>query len=835
MKKAISLLMVVSMLAAMCCFTVPAAQATNYTPTLSGKNTSANALYYDGTAQWVEVVGAIGSFTVGESVALPTTKTNPSASVITLDGIISEGEWGTPTLNLSSDNAATIGSEVASAENTFFHNSVAAGEPSNQYSGKGMNYQSWYRWDEDYLYIAALVTDPDGPLNTVGGESIWDGDSLQVRIDWQGPNSVVDGGEYDPRINPWPWLGCVRETFRETYGSMGNFGFGYTTAGGGYSEAYDMALRYDGTLTKMVDTLGNPIIDEETGLQVEEIVYESWGMTSIEENTYGTCYCTVRPVRKPTADNRKNTETTYEVAIPWAYIDGSCDDGVNEVRGRQIAIEAGAEFGISAVLFSGGTGGTGFNSYLAWGSGITGYQMDRWADTCGGSNSLILSDVNWNDSSVCTHPSFSAPDCSHGYVCTVCGYEYGFAAGHKYYFHDTILPTAATAGQVIGTCSVCGDTQTIAIPATERKLIDEFGVNGTKEELLAGYFSTWFYLMVDENSLPVFDPETGLQRSNLIQYNGESVLDWSQGYTYYQCDTIDDQNYSLQFDYNMTGCDPTVNSTYYSAVANWFGGFDGLSFYAGFFPTDAATAPNVGRFIIMKTPGINISVPVEDRTVVAQSDEVTIPMNEYHRYGFMYDANALTYVITYDGDVVLSAWNPEFKTKDTSKSAWSITRVYNMLGYCKNMTLGSSSYLAPDAPSTFAVTVDGVEIGQYSAGDTVTLTVPTVAAGTIAGGRRFCAWTVTAGTVTIASNAFTMPAEPVTITSDSIMIGDTTSDAKVNSLDLLKLKLRLSGKTILPTKAEVAADLNADTKINSLDLLKLKLVLSGKSAQTSLR
>ncbi len=59
--------------------------------------------------------------------------------------------------------------------------------------------------------------------------------------------------------------------------------------------------------------------------------------------------------------------------------------------------------------------------------------------------------------------------------------------------------------------------------------------------------------------------------------------------------------------------------------------------------------------------------------------------------------------------------------------------------------------------------------------------------------------------------------------------GDLTLDGKVNALDLLRLKLFLSGKITL--SEYIIADLTGEEKINALDLLKLKLFLSGKVLQ----
>ncbi len=61
------------------------------------------------------------------------------------------------------------------------------------------------------------------------------------------------------------------------------------------------------------------------------------------------------------------------------------------------------------------------------------------------------------------------------------------------------------------------------------------------------------------------------------------------------------------------------------------------------------------------------------------------------------------------------------------------------------------------------------------------------------------------------------------------MIGDVNGDGKINALDLLGLKLHMSGKKIITDSAALTAtDLTKDGKINALDLLRIKLFMSGK-------
>jgi len=104
-------------------------------------------------------VGAVEGLAVAE-IDVPYFDVKP-----TIDGIVSEAEWGEGSVFVSQ---ADVGASKVIVEedtpqanefNTFFYRN-----PAGTYDAVSLNmsYTLWMRWDENNFYIAAKVNDPDG-------------------------------------------------------------------------------------------------------------------------------------------------------------------------------------------------------------------------------------------------------------------------------------------------------------------------------------------------------------------------------------------------------------------------------------------------------------------------------------------------------------------------------------------------------------------------------------------------------------------------------------------------------------------------------------------------
>ena len=256
----------------------------------------------------------------------------------TVDGVVSEAEWGTPTITV---DQAEVGNSKYIAEgdtpsandlNTFFFKNLAG-----KYDAASLNmkYTLWLRWDEDYYYIAVKVKDPDGHSLKNGKNETWNGDAFQTRIDPGGYNASCPLGPeaYDAEYDNKPW----------SRWDIDDLCFGFNESAGGFTEVWNNATNV--------------------------------GMTAFSG---GTCKAAVIPAGVDFNADTAAGITTYEIAIPWKYIGG--------------AGAVGREYGMSAVVYNadGQSGGMSYNAALAWGSGILNYQQDRCPQTCGGSNKVTL-------------------------------------------------------------------------------------------------------------------------------------------------------------------------------------------------------------------------------------------------------------------------------------------------------------------------------------------------------------------------------------------------------------------------------------------------------------
>ncbi len=252
----------------------------------------------------------------------------------TFDGVISEDEWGPKTLRMVTEGAATHNSteigynEQYGLKNIFYYYVVEGISDS-------LAYDLWLRWDDQYLYVAAVVDDPDPFSLPRGGDDIWCGDSMQIRIDEKGPSAKML--QYYPNFNyktddfmgarfktPWSsytevfngYLGLVKGNTPTIWRAGKDYGYGWNLAN-------------DGALV---------------GINCEEH----------SDNT-----CTI----------------TYEGAIPWSAVNALLVPQAGDVYGMCVSVSSAKEDEVNATLI--------------WGHGNYGMQPSA---TRGGSQAVVLSD-----------------------------------------------------------------------------------------------------------------------------------------------------------------------------------------------------------------------------------------------------------------------------------------------------------------------------------------------------------------------------------------------------------------------------------------------------------
>ena len=257
----------------------------------------------------------------------------------TFDGYVSEEEWGDVTVHVVTDGAATLDdNEVSYNEefglrNIFYWFDVEGASDS-------LSYDLWLRWDETYIYVAAIVNDPDPFSLPSGGEEIWNGDMLQMRIDEQGPSAIMlnEDPDFDYRTDAFNGTRYKKPWSNDTEVFNGIFGL----VRGEVPTAWRCGKEYGNGYN-----LDNALI----------------GITYVA-NDDDTC------------------TTMYEGAIPWADVNAT------------LVPKSGDIYGMSVVV--GCSDSNSLNAWLQWGHGVTstpeGTDQPQPKGTRGGSQAIVLTD-----------------------------------------------------------------------------------------------------------------------------------------------------------------------------------------------------------------------------------------------------------------------------------------------------------------------------------------------------------------------------------------------------------------------------------------------------------
>lgn len=258
------------------------------------------------------------------------------------DGAITSDEWGSATVHMVTDGAATADSnkigynEEYGLRNTLYYFAVEG-------ISDTLSYDLWLRWDRDYLYVAAVVNDPDPFSLPKGGEEIWNGDMLQLRVDEYGPSAIMSGIDPD---------------------------FDYRT------DAFD-GKRFRKPWASDLNTF-NAILGLHKG---ETPTFWRCG------RTYGDGWDLTRDGAKVGISYSANPDgsgvITYEGAIPWRAVSSAISPEVGTVYGMAVAVGCSAP------------GKNYYNAWLQWGSGVIPVDENiQPRGTRGGSQAIILGDEN---------------------------------------------------------------------------------------------------------------------------------------------------------------------------------------------------------------------------------------------------------------------------------------------------------------------------------------------------------------------------------------------------------------------------------------------------------
>ena len=486
-----------------------------------------------------------------------------------IDGYITEAEWGEPTTVVRQSDAVTV-KDSNPGFNRFFYKLGTFDDTT-----LSLEYTLWLRWDENYFYVGVKAKDPDGHSLKNGRGNTWDGDAFQCRIDPDGSNAAAFGGTFSPDMTSdgKPWSSST----------ICDLQFGYCEMAGGFSEAFDY-------------------INQK-------------GMTATSNNPLGVCEIGIAPAGYSYSADTANGITTYEIAIPWSYIEIDLERGHeyykesvvvkkdgdgNIIQGPKGAINR--EYGMSAVVLNadGASGARHFNALLSWGSGVCTIQQKPTSEgggykTCGGSNAVVLSGTKVS--------------------------EAGAVGGYATYTLGGVPSKPVVANYA---------TEIDKSPKAESKWEyknltydneDDMSILGWAQfgERVQDETGNWVVQWDKDTGDTPFSPtESGLSVYNYLCTEGDSGEPNDFRYASQGC------SYTMEFDVRVTGTEQ-FESSYDSALYTWFGGPDAVSFACGYFFDDS-------KFIVAETQ--NLKNPSASALASSAAD---FSLNEWHHWVFQYD------------------------------------------------------------------------------------------------------------------------------------------------------------------------------------------------------
>lgn len=271
----------------------------------------------------------------------------------TFDGTVSKEEWGKPTLTVAAKNAANKDdNKEVSPENTY------AEFEFESFFNK-MYFDMWLRWDSEYFYLAVRVNDPDGHSLSNYADNMWNGDSLQFRIDPAGPSSGMYSKfpDFDYKNDPFEYKKFDLAGKRHSLWKNGN----------------NLALVFAG------------LVDGVNAQAYEAMMQKPMTDAVVSINTV--------PNDPTQSGDDFGCVTTYEMAFTWAsFFERFYSKNEPSEDVENFVPKDGALLGMTLVVDNGS--GAGRDSLLTWGSGIHPEQGKNARKTIGGSNAIHLSDTS---------------------------------------------------------------------------------------------------------------------------------------------------------------------------------------------------------------------------------------------------------------------------------------------------------------------------------------------------------------------------------------------------------------------------------------------------------
>ena len=593
-------------------------------------------------------------------------------------------------------------------------------------------------WNGDALQF---FVDPQGPNSHAAAEGV----TYKYMAEHYVTHKLDEDGKELPEITDYnnsPWNGIKNSMSSMYFCPVSNFIVAYTTAQSGYTEAWDAALRY--YPTSYTYEYIDPATQEPTS--ATGVYYRTACISAQYADDFWldqdvAAYATVRPTNLGSV-KEPDYRTDYEIAIPWEMINLANEDGSFQ---DSFVPGIGSELGITVACLNSSKPGTGdYDSWLSWGSGVCSSQLRDDAQTAGGSNLLTLTNTGYKSYHACDH-TFAAASCVAPETCTKCGYQRGFETGHNYVCTDEVLPTASKDGSVKATCSVCGEVKNLVLGANnpERK----FGFSETDSAIhekmgYGGWKMNW-YDEIDDGSTP------DVREGNMLYYRdaqgnlksktsfdnwtfpGSSVIDAAtigEGLYYVdgtpatiagdapsiaipevtitaldkssQCGTYFDavsfnSSYTLKLD--VMPMDYTLASPGHAkGLYLWYGG-KVVDYMAGLFVFGEGDEDLTYVFAVCSTETSdsyynNLEKFEEDSLIYVEVPESVVETGKWHEFVVMYDDNAQYVTLYWDGELMVSAYEPLFKY--STNLPYAIFRRMNIPFYAKNIDYGSTSYAA---------------------------------------------------------------------------------------------------------------------------------------------
>lgn len=610
----------------------------------------------------------------------------------TIDGFVSEAEWGERTIEMYSEQCA-MGTSTPYYNSFFYWKNTAA-----QSTDFPMEALVWLRWDENYYYVAAIVRDYDGHSLKHGRGDTWNGDAFQFRVDVKGPNSSNDG-EYDPNIGT-PWYDDAK---------VPDFIVGYVEIAGGFVECYEST--------------------------------NNKGLTAYSKPVFGEVKVAVAPSEQNASNplgyhaDAAAGYTTYEIAVPWKYIyetDLLSQTSLTDAQKAPVVLNTdeykepnrkdpgnplgavGKEFGMSFTILNAPKGANAYNCFMSWGSGVAGtgdtpIGQNAWA----GSNSvtLVAESVEQSDYAKYDPSKLNASMAKKVYDNVYydylggdldCATPLNNASALKTLTYDDELDMEYWGSSTVFSGSIANVGGAHGNVLNYDKVVNTHTDDDGKEHVAGVDPIDQFY--IDTTIIPESSSGAG---------DGES-------WTY-------PLSYTFEFDVMYTGLE-TVQENRASELGNLFGG-SSAEYYCGYSFQD--------KMFIVRSFG-------DPTDVIAQSRSFDLEKDRWYNWKFQYDNDTCTMRLLIDDEVIFNINNRYFyysNEKQLEEGAlmcwWFINtqmkmdnvKIYNFFDYVHK----DSTSVDPDGagtikPPSIQTGGDKVEVdkGNITQGEDGSFRIPVV-------------------------------------------------------------------------------------------------------------